>query len=76
MDRPSFDQSLFSWVKDYAELVYCNTRFVLFHYPMLEWNGYFDQSIHLHGHQHNYEMCIRDRLSTAPLLGTPVPQVY
>ena len=54
VDRPGFDQSLFGWVKDYAELVYRNTKFVLFHYPMLEWNGYFDQSIHLHGHQHNH----------------------
>lgn len=50
-----FDLSQFIWVKDYAEIVYNNTQFILFHYPILEWKGYFKGSIQLHGHQHNHE---------------------
>ncbi len=30
-------------------------RKFLFHYPIEEWNGYFREAIHLHGHQHNHE---------------------
>ena len=30
-------------------------KFILFHYPIEEWNGYFRGSIDLHGLQHNHE---------------------
>ncbi len=50
-----FDPSVFGWIKEYAEITVFNTRFVLFHYPIAEWNGYFKGAIHLHGHQHNHE---------------------
>jgi calcineurin-like phosphoesterase family protein len=26
---------------------------ILFHYPILEWEGYFGDTIHLYGHVHN-----------------------
>ncbi|WP_438759577.1 hypothetical protein [Enterococcus sp. AZ194] len=26
---------------------------MLFHYPILEWDGYFKRAIHLYGHVHN-----------------------
>lgn len=55
VDHSSFDSSLFASVQDYCEVVYANTRFILFHYPIMEWNGMFRNSIHLHGHQHNHE---------------------
>lgn len=29
------------------------TPLILFHFPMEEWNDYYKNSIHLHGHQHN-----------------------
>ena len=45
---------LFEWVKDYHELNFKNQKFVLFHYPIAEWNGFFRGAIHLHGHQHNF----------------------
>lgn len=45
----------FKWVKDYYELNYKNKKFVLCHYPMLEWNDFFRGSINLHGHQHNHK---------------------
>jgi calcineurin-like phosphoesterase family protein len=28
-------------------------RFVLFHFPIAEWDQYFRNSIHLYGHVHN-----------------------
>lgn len=44
---------VFQWVKEYHELVVNNQKFVLFHYPIAEWDGFYKGSIHLHGHQHN-----------------------
>lgn len=54
-DRQEFSQDLFEWVRDYSELTWNNYKFILFHYPILEWNEYFRGSINLHGHQHNHE---------------------
>lgn len=54
VEQQSFDSSLFVWVKDYYELKYNDLKFVLFHYPIQEWNGFFRDSYHLHGHQHNH----------------------
>lgn len=52
-DQHSFDRGLFEWIKDYYELSYQNQRFILFHYPIAEWNHFYRDAIHLHGHQHN-----------------------
>jgi calcineurin-like phosphoesterase family protein len=43
----------FEWVKDYAVIEFEGSRFVLFHYPIVEWHGFGKGSIHLHGHLHN-----------------------
>lgn len=48
-----FDISLFEWIKDYYVLDYKKTKFILFHYPILEWDGYYKGYIHLYGHVHN-----------------------
>jgi hypothetical protein len=40
-------------MKDYYLLVYQKRKFALFHYPILEWDGFFHDSIHLYGHVHN-----------------------
>lgn len=53
VDQAGFDRSLFEWIRDYHMLNYQNQRFILFHYPIEEWNHSFRGSIHLHGHQHN-----------------------
>lgn len=55
VDNPHFDKSLFASVRDYAEIICSNTRFILFHYPIVEWNGFHKESISLHGHQHNHD---------------------
>lgn len=54
-DQIAFDKNLFEWIKDYHELNYKNQRFILFHYPIEEWNHSFRGAIHLHGHQHNHK---------------------
>lgn len=51
--QEEFDITLFQWIKDYHQMVYAGQRFVLFHYPILEWDQYFRGAYHLHGHQHN-----------------------
>jgi calcineurin-like phosphoesterase family protein len=51
----NFDASAFEWVKDYHVLNYKDARFILFHYPILEWQHYFKKSAHLYGHIHNNE---------------------
>lgn len=55
VDSPEFERSLFISVQDYMEITYINTRFILFHYPIVEWNGYGKGAIALHGHQHNHK---------------------
>ena len=54
-ENPQFDRSLFLSIQDYREIVYQNTCFILFHYPITEWNGIRKGAIALHGHQHNPE---------------------
>ena len=43
----------FEWVKDYFVLKYHGKKFVLFHYPIAEWDGFWRGAIHLYGHIHN-----------------------
>lgn len=53
LNDPKFNKSLFEWIKPYHEFKYNHIRFVLFHYPILEWNGFYKNTIHLYGHVHN-----------------------
>ncbi|PHM33121.1 metallophosphoesterase [Xenorhabdus innexi] len=53
LSDPEFDSSMFEWVKDYYEMDYQKQKIVMFHYPILEWQGYFRNAIHLYGHVHN-----------------------
>lgn len=52
-----FDKTLFKFIKDYYVLDIKNynsiiKKAVLFHYPILEWEGYYNNSILIHGHWH------------------------
>jgi len=53
LEDRQFDVRAFEWVKDYFVLHYQGTKIVLFHYPIIEWDGYFKGSVHLYGHVHN-----------------------
>lgn len=46
------------WIKDYYVLKYQKKKFILFHYPILEWESYGKDSIHLYGHIHNNKKSI------------------
>lgn len=50
-----FDQSLFEWIKPYAELHDNNRKVVLSHYPIICYNGQYHgkTSYMLYGHVHN-----------------------
>lgn len=53
VDRISFDRSLFQWIKEYHRLLCLGRQFILFHYPIAEWDQAYHGAFHLHGHQHN-----------------------
>lgn len=52
--KSDFDKSIFEQISDYAEITFETTRFILMHYPIMDWNGMFRGSMMLHGHQHNH----------------------
>lgn len=43
----------FRFIRDVAVINDLDTRIVLCHYPMVEWNGYFRGVLHFYGHIHN-----------------------
>lgn len=51
--KQGFDKSIFEWSRDYYLLNFRKMRFVLFHYPIDDWNFMYYGAYHLHGHQHN-----------------------
>jgi calcineurin-like phosphoesterase family protein len=53
IEDKNFNKNNFEWIKDYYVLPYKKLKFVLFHYPIFEWEGYFGDAIHLYGHVHN-----------------------
>ncbi|MDR1322160.1 MAG: metallophosphoesterase family protein [Gracilibacteraceae bacterium] len=46
----------FVWVKDYFAFKHNGVKYVLFHYPIAEWAGFFGGAVHLYGHVHNSEL--------------------
>ncbi|MCQ2751974.1 MAG: hypothetical protein MJ189_02595 [Coriobacteriales bacterium] len=48
------DSDVFTWCGDYKTLNTDQGKIIMFHYPILEWDQYFEHSLHLHGHQHNH----------------------
>lgn len=53
VDDIHFDPGAFEWIRDYYVLNYKKRKFILFHYPILEWAGFYGDAIHLYGHVHN-----------------------
>lgn len=50
--RKCFEMGLWESISIYKELKHGNKRYILFHYPIFDWNGRFRKSIHLFGHTH------------------------
>jgi calcineurin-like phosphoesterase family protein len=53
LSDPEFKTQAFEWIKDYYVLTHEGIKIILFHYPLLEWDGFHHGSIHLYGHVHN-----------------------
>ncbi|WP_020005232.1 phosphoesterase [Brachyspira innocens] len=58
IDNDKFDKKLFLFIKDYhvLNIEEYNKKIkniVLFHYPILEWEGYYNNAVLIHGHWHN-----------------------
>ena len=47
-----FDKSLFQEIYDYKEIKINKTKIIMCHYPIIDWNGKNNGSIHLYGHVH------------------------
>lgn len=52
MDESEYASLGFAGVFDYLELTLEKQKLALFHYPVLEWAGFYQGSWHLHGHVH------------------------
>jgi calcineurin-like phosphoesterase family protein len=53
IEDKNFNENNFEWIKDYYVLHYQKMKFILFHYPIFEWDGYYGNAVHLYGHVHN-----------------------
>lgn len=53
-DKNYGGQHIFQSVQEYKELKTPYGKFILFHYPIFEWNAAHYGSIHLHGHIHSH----------------------
>lgn len=49
----NFDTNLFEEICYYKELKINKTKIILFHYPIIDWNGKHNGSIHFYGHVHS-----------------------
>ena len=52
--QDNFDKKYLEEVVEYLELYYLGQRFVLSHYPLIDWNGKYKGAISLYGHIHSY----------------------
>jgi calcineurin-like phosphoesterase family protein len=49
-----FDEGNFLWIDNYHAFFHNKIKIILFHYPILEWDKYSSDAVHLFGHVHNY----------------------
>ncbi len=52
-DKNYSNDGIFETVQDYKKLKTQYGKFILFHYPILEWNAGHYGTVHLHGHIHS-----------------------
>lgn len=53
-------------IRDYMVIRDGHHRIVLFHYPMLEWDGYYYGSWHVFGHIHNHPSLTQEKIKDLP----------
>lgn len=53
-------------VRDYLVVKDNHHRLVLFHYPLLEWDGFYHGTWHLFGHIHNHDSLTQRRVQELP----------
>ena len=53
LNNKDFDRSLFEEICYYKELKINKTKIILFHYPIIDWNGKHNGSLHFYGHVHS-----------------------
>ena len=62
-------------VHDYLEITDGKEKVIMSHYPMLFWNGQFDDTVHLYGHVHNliqWRVCEKWRQELKQLQNIPM----
>lgn len=52
-DKNWFDEGVFQCIRYYTTESFNQHKLVLMHYPILDWQGMYHGSIHIHGHIHN-----------------------
>ena len=53
LEDEDFDEGNFLLIDNYHAFYYNKIKIILFHYPILEWDNYNSDTIHLYGHVHN-----------------------
>ena len=76
LNHPDFDQSIFEWVKDLDKVVHQGTKFIMCHYPMLEWEGYYRGSLHCYGHVHDSYFKDEERYQGTAKLAALGPRAF
>lgn len=56
----------FAEIRDYLVIRDGMHRLVLFHYPLLEWDGFYYGTWHLYGHIHNHPSLTQERAKQLP----------
>lgn len=59
-------RSYFCEIAQYAVIQDHRHRIVLFHYPMLEWEGFYYGTWHIYGHIHNHPSLTQERIKQLP----------
>lgn len=62
LDDKKFDKTLFEEIEYYKELKYNKRIYILFHYPIAEYNGKMHGAIHLYGHIHTMNLELEQNL--------------
>ena len=59
-------KNLFTSIDDYLLIEDEGRKVVLFHYPIIEWDGYFRGAYHIYGHIHNSDNTTNKIMKTVP----------